>query len=385
MPADRSVSAPPIDWSGQALVLGGGMAGMLAARALADTFEQVTIIERHAQDLGGGMASAPRVDRPGAASALPQVLSERSRFQLERLFPDLSAELTADGAAMISEPGADRDGARLQFTQRFIQRHLSHRLASIDAIATLRGHDVLGLVGEGERCVGVRVLARTHSAAARSIPADLVVDAMGAESRLCIWLDDIWRIRIPTEQQQISWHYASRLYQLSAGSLPDAVVVDSRPAYPYRGVIMAVEDGNYLAIVACPGSSPLNSEKFNQLLSSFGPSTVAASIASGRPVGPVSVARSSLIRRRRFDRVRDLPAGLVALGASVCSFDPFYGPDFEAAVLEAATLAQILGDQHRYGDGRFAFGLPRRYFRAVTQILDDTWQYGWMPALKTIR
>ncbi len=35
-----------MDRSGQAVVLGGGVAGMLAARVLADTFEQVTIIER---------------------------------------------------------------------------------------------------------------------------------------------------------------------------------------------------------------------------------------------------------------------------------------------------------------------------------------------------
>jgi heterodisulfide reductase subunit A-like polyferredoxin len=48
----RTASAPSNshgseELSGQALVLGGGMAGMLAARVLVDTFEQVMIIERH--------------------------------------------------------------------------------------------------------------------------------------------------------------------------------------------------------------------------------------------------------------------------------------------------------------------------------------------------
>ena len=42
-PAPQATS----DRHGRAVVLGGGMAGMLAARVLADTFEQVTIIERH--------------------------------------------------------------------------------------------------------------------------------------------------------------------------------------------------------------------------------------------------------------------------------------------------------------------------------------------------
>jgi 2-polyprenyl-6-methoxyphenol hydroxylase-like FAD-dependent oxidoreductase len=196
------------------------MAGMLAARVLADTFDQVTIIERHAHDLVGSTGSGSQDDRPGARLALAQVLSERARPQLERLFPDLSAELTADGAAMVpsssqprpttgSDLGADRVGARLQFTQRFIQRHLSRRLTSLDTVATLHGCDAVGLVSEGGRCVGAQILPRTHSAAARSIPADLVVDAMGTGSRLCIWLDDIWHIRVATEQEQITSHYAT--------------------------------------------------------------------------------------------------------------------------------------------------------------------------------
>jgi predicted flavoprotein YhiN len=42
-----------MDRSGQVVVLGGGMAGMLAARVLTDNFEQVTVIGPHAHDLDG--------------------------------------------------------------------------------------------------------------------------------------------------------------------------------------------------------------------------------------------------------------------------------------------------------------------------------------------
>jgi hypothetical protein len=225
--------------------------------------------------------------------------------------------------------GEDRDSTRLQFTKRFIQRHLSRRLTSLDAIATLHGCDALGLISDGLRCVGVQILPRSHSAAARSIPADLVVDAMGIGSRLCLWLYDIWRIRIPSEREQITVPYASRVYRLPAGSLPTAVVVNPRPVHPYRTVIMAVEDGNCLLTVACPGSSPLTGNQFNELVSALVSPTVAAAIAGSRPVGPVSAAPSARIGRRRFDRARHLPAGVVALGGSVCSFDPFYGQDFD--------------------------------------------------------
>jgi len=211
-----------MDRSGQAVVLGGGVAGMLAARVLADTFEQVTIIERHTYDLAGSLDSGPQSNRRSIRPVVPQALSERARPQLERLFPNLSAELTADGAAT----GAAGDDVRLQFTQQFIKRHLWRRLTSHAAIATLQGRDAVGLVSNGERCIGVRILPRSHSAAARSITAELVVDAMGPGSRLCIWLDDIWRIRIPNDREHQTMHYASRPHRLRAGSLPDALVVD---------------------------------------------------------------------------------------------------------------------------------------------------------------
>jgi 2-polyprenyl-6-methoxyphenol hydroxylase-like FAD-dependent oxidoreductase len=143
------------------------MAGMLAARVLADTFEQVTIIERHE-------------DRSVTPPALAQVFSEPARSQLERLFPGLSAELTADGAAVgvpvsrqgptMPAPGVKRESARLQFTQRFIQRHLSRRLNTRDAIVTLSGCDAVGLVSDGQRCVGaVSALRSCRGAAARPL------------------------------------------------------------------------------------------------------------------------------------------------------------------------------------------------------------------------
>jgi hypothetical protein len=207
---------------------------------------------------------------------------------------------------------------------------------------------------------------------------------MGTGSRLCLWLDDIWRIRVPSEQDQITAHYASRLYRLHADSPPEAADLDHRPNSPCRTVIMAVEDGNCLVTVACPGNSPLSSDQFDQHVSTHVPPTVAATIASGRPVGAVSAATSARIRRR-FDSARHLPAGVVALGGSVCSFDPCDGQDFDVAILEAAALGRILGDQHRYGDGIQSIELPRRYFRALAQILDIACDTAGPSVLWTIR
>ena len=61
------------------------MAGMLAARVLADTFEQVTIIERH-DHLADTPASDRQDDQYVTSAALAQVLADPARAQLEGLF-----------------------------------------------------------------------------------------------------------------------------------------------------------------------------------------------------------------------------------------------------------------------------------------------------------
>lgn len=361
------ISTPP---SGRAVVLGGGLAGVLAARALTDTFEEIVIIERH--------------NRLIVEQVLPQVLSETVRPQLDRLFPGFSAELVADGAAIAAPsghrsistaaPGAERVDARLQFTHEFIHRHLSRHLNSFDGVAMLGGCDAVGLVGDGERCAGVHVLPRSRSAASRTIPADLVVDAMGAGSRLCLWIEDTWRIRLPSERQLITY-FASRLYQTRARSLPAATTIDLRPAYSYRIALMTVENGQYVASLGAPNIPAHDGDQFDQLLSSLLPQQLAALIADSQAAGPVIIFASAGMRRR-FHNADRLPGNLIALGDSLCCFDPLQGHSFEVAVRQASVLWQLLGEQHSYADNGQPTELARRYFRAVAKIVDDAWMVG---------
>src|SRR5437588_6993875 len=78
-----------------ALVVGGSMAGLLAARVLADSFDQVTILERDRYPEG----PAPRKGVPQARH--PHVLLTRGRLILEQLFPGLGEELLAAGAPLV--------------------------------------------------------------------------------------------------------------------------------------------------------------------------------------------------------------------------------------------------------------------------------------------
>ena len=75
-----------------AIVIGASMGGLLAARALADHYEEVTVLERD----GLPEAHEPRKGVPQGRHA--HGLLARGREVLDRLFPGLSEEMVAQGA-----------------------------------------------------------------------------------------------------------------------------------------------------------------------------------------------------------------------------------------------------------------------------------------------
>jgi hypothetical protein len=161
---------------------------------------------------------------------------------------------------------------------------------------------------------------------------------MGSRSRLCLWVDNLWGIQIPSEEQMIT-HYASRLYQRRASSLRPATTIDLGPAHPYRAAVMAVENGQYVATIAGSKSPPRDSDQFDQLLRNLLPERVAAAVARGRPAGPVIMSASARVRRY-FDSAERFPPNVFAIGDSLCSSDPLEGRGFEAALVETRRLVR---------------------------------------------
>jgi glycine/D-amino acid oxidase-like deaminating enzyme len=79
----------------RAIIIGGGIAGLLAARVLSDHFDQVTIVDRDRLPEG-----------PEFRKGVPQAhhthyLMIRGRMILEQLFPGFEAEMIAAGAMAI--------------------------------------------------------------------------------------------------------------------------------------------------------------------------------------------------------------------------------------------------------------------------------------------
>src|SRR5215212_9569176 len=125
----------PNDSKDHAIVIGGSMAGLLAARVLFDHFERVTIVERD-------RFSEDAENRKGAPQARhAHALLPRGLMIMTRLFPGIAEELISDGAIASDIPAESLryqlGGYRVRFSigrksllmsRPFLEGHIRRRV-----------------------------------------------------------------------------------------------------------------------------------------------------------------------------------------------------------------------------------------------------------------
>ena len=209
--------------SGRAVVIGGSLAGLLAARVLADRFDEVVVVERDTYP-----------DEPEPRKGVPQsrhlhILLVRGQRLLEALFPGLMAELREAGAASLNWPrdilwlGAAGWGSRtargmtlVSSRRELLEDRVRRRVVARPNVLVLEATEVDGLLGvdAGRQVRGVSIRARDGGdGASRELEADLVVDASGSLSSVGSWLTQLGH-GAPEETVINSFlGYASRFYE----------------------------------------------------------------------------------------------------------------------------------------------------------------------------
>jgi 2-polyprenyl-6-methoxyphenol hydroxylase-like FAD-dependent oxidoreductase len=370
-----------------AIVLGGSLAGLCAARALAERCERVTVIER--DELPEAI-----VDRAG----LPQgrhihAMLERGRQELERLFPGFDAFVKMHGALELNF-GTDfavlrqtcwqpRRPYRLRglFLSRPLVDAAARKLLATHGNVVVRSRsEVTGLVLQSEplRVSGVTVRAR-DGGAEEALPADLVVDASGRGSRAPEWLAALG-ITPPEETIVDSFcGYSTRWYEAPP---PErwprewwwkGVWLDPDLAGPVSELtagILSPCDGNRW-IVTIGGIArnypPTDEAGFTAALARLRSPIIAEAVALATPISPVYSSRMMANRFRHYERWSG-PAGFVAVGDAACAFNPVYGQGMTAAAVCGGILREQLREH-----GPLAPDLPGRVFQAQVGFLRTVW------------
>lgn len=355
---------------GHAVIVGASVAGLLAAKALSESYQRVTVLERDE------LADEPAPRRGVPQSRQLHVLLARGAQVLDQLFPGLTEELIAAGA-VTSDPQVDTtyyidgrplasapSGMTLLGVSRPLLEHAIQRRVSALSNVEVRHATTEGLLLDDGHTAVTGVLADNAP-----LTSDLVVDAAGRSSLTLRWLQEAGVPDTPSSRVDPHVVYVTRHYRWEPGQIDgrNGLLCVPYPGMPRGAAMMRVENDRLeLVLFGVLGQNPGTTE--SDMLA-FADSLVIPDVAKlmreAEPLDEAVLMRYPSSVRRHAERVGRHVDGLVAVGDALCSFNPSYGQGMSVAAMEALLLRDLTRD----GTGR----LPARYYPAAAKLVDTAW------------
>lgn len=362
-----------------AVVLGGSIAGSLAARVLANTYEQVTVIDR---DVFSEAAQTRR--------AVPQghhihALLARGQQVLEQLFSGFTSELI-DRGVPVGDFGTSLswyfNGQMIRKTHTglvcvaagrpLLETYVRGRVAALPQVTYRDRTYVRGLVASADRTriTGVRVQGPDARAPEEVLDADLVVDTTGRGSRGPRWLEELGYGRVEEERVEMDLTYTTCDYHAPLPFDPIgqdiAIIPVATPAMPRGAIFARMPDRYSISLTGILGDRPpTDHEGFLNYVKSLPVPEIYRAAREAEPLGKPCAFRFPASVRRRYERLPKLPDGMLAMGDAACIFNPVYAQGMTVAAIETQVLAQHVADGPPD---------PAAYFRDLSRVIDAPWE-----------
>lgn len=365
---------------GTAVVIGGSIAGIAAAKACSETFERVIVLEKDDPH-------RRREGRPGAAQGwhLHHLLTA-GQIELERLFPGIVDDMVREGAFKVDmaaqyrirlggswkKPGTS-DIEIVCAGRPLLEWCVRRRLDDEPRIDFRYESEVTDLVFDraNNSVIGVAVGDGTDV-----IPAEFVVDASGKNTRVPEFLDRIGIGAPEAEQDIINCFYSTMYHRVPPErQWQDKVMVICYAYRPFEDTYAAqyyTDSSRTLlstSLVAYNCYSPPRTAKEFREFADLMPSPVIGENIDGlEAASPIYNFRYPNMLRLHYEKKHNLPRALVAVGDAYTSADPVSGLGMSLALKEVREMQLLLG---KYGPGHR--DLPRRYYRTIAKMADTAW------------
>ncbi|MCP5065372.1 MAG: FAD-binding monooxygenase [bacterium] len=380
-PSDVAVEQSREHLGRHALVIGGSVAGILAARVLADSFSAVTVVERD-------RLPSEAANRKGVPQGRHvHTLLRRGSDALEELFPGLIGELIDDTAVQVDLlnglplyiggwqaacPGRQLPG--LFLSRALLEWRLDEHIRSCARVQLLEKTEVTGLLltSQGKRVRGASI-RDLESGTREELDADLVVETSGRGSRLPRWLEDLGFPAPPRSEVRLPTRYVTRTFKTAECHRHwDGMLIFPRPPGRRGGALFPIERGEWMVtLIGLLGDDPPESGDgaFVEFAKTLPTPELYDAIAAAEPTSPIVAHDFPSNLRRHYERCSTIPGGLAVMGDAVCSLNPRFGQGITVAALEALELRAALGQMQ-------ADDLPRlgaEFARRVAKVIDLAW------------
>ena len=365
------------------VVIGAGMAGLAAAKAVVPYFERVTVLERDA------LPDAPRPRAGTPQCRHTHVLLAGGCQALEQLFPGLVQDLKQAGAVTVQisrdfrfeRPGYDpfpqRDlGIEIMCQSRpLLERICRRRLEEEANVEILPRSRVLELIPISDERGVAAVRYERDDGETAEIAADLVVDASARAAPTLTLLERIGRPPPAQDEIGIDIAYSTAIFEIPDEPPAWAALnhVPAAPEFGRGGLAMPIEGGRWtVSVGGVHGDAPPGDiEGLRAFARTFRTPTLYDAIVKAKPVAEVARFNFPCSVRRHFERIEHFPHGLVPLGDSVCRFNPVFGQGMSVAAQEAVLLGRLLSARRESSDP--LAGLAESFLSEIQPWLESPW------------
>jgi 2-polyprenyl-6-methoxyphenol hydroxylase-like FAD-dependent oxidoreductase len=358
-----------------AVVIGGSIAGLMAARALSNHYARVILVEKDAL----ADTDQPRKGVPQGHHV--HVLLTSGLNMIEHFFPGFTDEMLQNGVDKRRwaedmrwfQAGSWKTRVPCGFSfypqsRVQLEQRIRARLRQQPGVEIRSDCGVQGLIQDSQQS---------------DLAADLVVDAAGRGSRTLVWLGELGYASPPKESQQIDLAYFSRVYRKSAAARDwEALASHPLPNLPRGGIVVPVDADHWVVtLFGYSGDFPATTdeESFLALAKSLPVPDIYETLIGATPVSDVMKYSYPQQVRQRYDQVKRFPDGLLVIGDALCSLDPVFGQGMTVACKEARALDQILAAQP---DDATPRQLRQQFFRACQKIIAVPWLITQAEALR---